>query len=249
MEAVFEDGGHHSSQLSIVLSSSPNGADAATALVLVRSAASPEEVVAMYCGDERTAAGPSKFVVAKFCHGRGRIVALEGWTRHSSREIEKSNNCKTSRIWARHEWLGRQGTRLGWEDVLPELRAPDAICGIASLLLKICYVMELFIGLAMVKGTVFSIDAYGALVDITAKSSAFLPLREASIHNIKIVEEAGIVPGLREEFVVIGENEADDSLILSLRSIQYDHDAGSFKLKMLLSKGSIMLTVVLLISN
>ncbi|XP_031112241.1 30S ribosomal protein S1, chloroplastic-like [Ipomoea triloba] len=73
-----------------------------------------------------------------------------------------------------------------------------------------------------VKGTVFSIDAYGALVDITAKSSAFLPLREASIHNIKNVEEAGIVPGLREEFVVIGENEADDSLILSLRSIQYD---------------------------
>nr|GMC69766.1 30S ribosomal protein S1, chloroplastic [Ipomoea batatas] len=87
-----------------------------------------------------------------------------------------------------------------------------------------------------VKGTVFSIDAYGALVDITAKSSAFLPLREASIHNIKNVEEAGIVPGLREEFVVIGENEADDSLILSLRSIQYDL-AGSFKLKMLLSKG------------
>lgn len=68
----------------------------------------------------------------------------------------------------------------------------------------------------------FSIDAYGALVDITAKSSAFLPLREASIHSVKNVEEAGIVPGLREEFVVIGENEADDSLILSLRSIQYD---------------------------
>lgn len=49
-----------------------------------------------------------------------------------------------------------------------------------------------------------------------------MPLREASIHSIKHVEEAGIVPGLREEFVVIGENDADDSLILSLRSIQYD---------------------------
>lgn len=73
-----------------------------------------------------------------------------------------------------------------------------------------------------VKGTVFSVDAYGAFVDITAKSSAFLPLREASIHNVKNVELAGIVPGLREEFVVIGENEADDSLILSLRTIQYD---------------------------
>lgn len=73
-----------------------------------------------------------------------------------------------------------------------------------------------------VKGTVFSVDANGALVDITAKSSAYLPLREASLHTIKHVEEAGIYPGLREEFVVVGENEADDSLVLSLRSIQYD---------------------------
>ncbi|KAL8481262.1 hypothetical protein ACS0TY_027157 [Phlomoides rotata] len=73
-----------------------------------------------------------------------------------------------------------------------------------------------------VKGTVFNTDANGALVDITAKSSAYLPLREASIHGIKHVQEAGIVPGIREEFVIIGENEADDSLILSLRSIQYD---------------------------
>ncbi|KAK4425991.1 30S ribosomal protein S1, chloroplastic [Sesamum alatum] len=73
-----------------------------------------------------------------------------------------------------------------------------------------------------VKGTVFHTDANGALVDITAKSSAYLSLKEASIHSIKHVEEAGIVPGFRDEFVIIGENEADDSLILSLRSIQYD---------------------------
>ncbi|KAL0367833.1 UNVERIFIED_CONTAM: 30S ribosomal protein S1, chloroplastic [Sesamum radiatum] len=73
-----------------------------------------------------------------------------------------------------------------------------------------------------VKGMVFNTDANGALVDITAKSSAYLPVKEASIHNIRHVQEAGIVPGIREEFVIIGENEADDSLILSLRSIQYD---------------------------
>ncbi|XVF38930.1 hypothetical protein REPUB_Repub20aG0144900 [Reevesia pubescens] len=73
-----------------------------------------------------------------------------------------------------------------------------------------------------VKGIVFRTDANGALVDITAKSSAYLPVQEASIYKIKHVEEAGIVPGLREEFVIIGENEADDSLILSLRSIQYE---------------------------
>ncbi|KAL1334986.1 hypothetical protein HN51_063935 [Arachis hypogaea] len=73
-----------------------------------------------------------------------------------------------------------------------------------------------------VKGTVFATDANGALVDITAKSSAYLPLQEASIHKIKNVEEAGIVVGLRDEFLIIGENEADDSLILSLRSMQHD---------------------------
>ncbi|XP_021751956.1 30S ribosomal protein S1, chloroplastic [Chenopodium quinoa] len=73
-----------------------------------------------------------------------------------------------------------------------------------------------------VKGTVFCTDANGALVDITAKSSAYLPLQEACIHRIKHVEEAGILPGVREEFVIIGENEADDSLILSLRQIQYE---------------------------
>lgn len=65
-------------------------------------------------------------------------------------------------------------------------------------------------------------DNNGALVDITAKSSAYLPVQEACIHKIKHVEEAGIFPGLREEFVIVGENDDDDSLILSLRSIQYD---------------------------
>ncbi|QCD80108.1 30S ribosomal protein S1, chloroplastic [Vigna unguiculata] len=73
-----------------------------------------------------------------------------------------------------------------------------------------------------VKGTVFYTDNNGAVVDITAKSSAYLPLQEASIRKVKHVEEAGIVAGLREEFLIIGENQSDDSLILSLRSIQYD---------------------------
>ncbi|KAL8160303.1 hypothetical protein V2J09_001840 [Rumex salicifolius] len=73
-----------------------------------------------------------------------------------------------------------------------------------------------------VKGTVFLTDANGAFVDITAKSSAYLPLQETCIHKIKHVHEAGIVPGVRSEFVIIGENEADDSLILSLKFIQYE---------------------------
>ncbi|MQM00512.1 hypothetical protein Taro_033249 [Colocasia esculenta] len=73
-----------------------------------------------------------------------------------------------------------------------------------------------------VKGTVFMTDTNGALVDITAKSSAYLPVQEACIYRVKHVSEVGIFPGFQEEFVVIGEKEADDSLVLSLRSIQYD---------------------------
>ncbi|XP_023006591.1 30S ribosomal protein S1, chloroplastic-like isoform X2 [Cucurbita maxima] len=74
-----------------------------------------------------------------------------------------------------------------------------------------------------VKGTVFSTDANGALVDTSAKGTAYLPTQEACIFNIRHVEEAGIYPGLEEEFVIIGGQEQEDegSLILSLRSVQY----------------------------
>ncbi|KAL4202212.1 hypothetical protein AMTRI_Chr02g219980 [Amborella trichopoda] len=73
-----------------------------------------------------------------------------------------------------------------------------------------------------VKGSVFRTDANGALIDITAKSTAYLPVQEACIYKVKHVAEAGIFPGMQEEFVIIGEREDDDSLILSLRSIQFD---------------------------
>ncbi|KAE8714245.1 30S ribosomal protein S1 [Hibiscus syriacus] len=73
---------------------------------------------------------------------------------------------------------------------------------------------------AKVKGTVFCTDANGALVDITAKSSTYLPVQEASIHKIKHVEEAGIVPGLREEFIIIGGNE--------ISSVSYEIPTVSF---------------------
>lgn len=43
-----------------------------------------------------------------------------------------------------------------------------------------------------------------------------------SIYDVKFAEEAGIYPGLTEEFVVIDENDYDDSYLLSLRNIQYD---------------------------
>ena len=65
----------------------------------------------------------------------------------------------------------------------------------------------------------FYTDNNGAVVDVTAKSSAYLPLQEASIYKVKHMEVVGIVAGLREDFFIINENQADDSLILSLRSL------------------------------
>ncbi|KAJ6816623.1 30S ribosomal protein S1, chloroplastic-like isoform X2 [Iris pallida] len=75
---------------------------------------------------------------------------------------------------------------------------------------------------AKVRGTIVATDADGAYVDVPAKSSAFLPLREACLHKIKHVTEAGLRPGSQEEFVIIGENAEDGSLVLSLRSVQHD---------------------------
>ncbi|CAN1806295.1 30S ribosomal protein S1, chloroplastic [Linum perenne] len=73
-----------------------------------------------------------------------------------------------------------------------------------------------------VTGTVFITEQYGAWVDINAKSAAVLPVEEASIYNLKHVEEAGIFPGYTGEFMIIGEDDDDDSLILSLKETQYD---------------------------
>ncbi|KAL5097806.1 hypothetical protein RYX36_002133 [Vicia faba] len=73
-----------------------------------------------------------------------------------------------------------------------------------------------------VTGTVFGTDTNGAYVDIASKSTAYLPVREACIRKIKHVEDVGMFNGVSEEFVVIGKNEIDDGMILSLRSIQYD---------------------------
>jgi small subunit ribosomal protein S1 len=62
----------------------------------------------------------------------------------------------------------------------------------------------------------------GAYIDIQSKSTAFLPLDEACLLDIDNVEDAGIHPGLIEEFMIIDENPGDETLILSLQAIQQD---------------------------
>ncbi|AQL07040.1 30S ribosomal protein S1 [Zea mays] len=73
-----------------------------------------------------------------------------------------------------------------------------------------------------IKGTVFMTTSNGAYIDIQSKSTAFLPLDEACLLDIDNVEEAGIRPGLVEEFMIIDENPGDETLILSLQAIQQE---------------------------
>jgi small subunit ribosomal protein S1 len=62
----------------------------------------------------------------------------------------------------------------------------------------------------------------GAFIDIQSKATAFLPIDEACLLDIDHIEEAGIRPGLVEQFMIIDENPNDETLILSLQSIQQD---------------------------
>ncbi|MCO5612946.1 hypothetical protein L7F22_067219 [Adiantum nelumboides] len=72
------------------------------------------------------------------------------------------------------------------------------------------------------KGVVFLTDKTGALIDVGAKAPALMPTTEASILNLKTVEEAGLFPGWEDEFHVIGIDDENGRLILSYRKIQHD---------------------------
>ncbi|KAL3680055.1 hypothetical protein R1sor_023011 [Riccia sorocarpa] len=74
----------------------------------------------------------------------------------------------------------------------------------------------------LVKGVVFKTDNSGALIDIGAKASAYLPLPEASIHKVKNFEEVGLYAGIEEEFMIVQEDDDNGRFIVSLRKLQYD---------------------------
>ncbi|CAM6091908.1 unnamed protein product [Calypogeia fissa] len=74
----------------------------------------------------------------------------------------------------------------------------------------------------LVKGVVFKTDFNGALIDIGAKASAYLPISEACIHKVKSCDEVGLYPGTEEEFMIVQEDDDNGRVILSLRKLQYD---------------------------
>jgi small subunit ribosomal protein S1 len=72
----------------------------------------------------------------------------------------------------------------------------------------------------VVAGTVFSIEPKGALIDIGAKTAAYIPIQEMSINRIDNPEEVLHSNETREFFILADENE-EGQLTLSIRRIEY----------------------------
>jgi small subunit ribosomal protein S1 len=72
----------------------------------------------------------------------------------------------------------------------------------------------------IVAGTVFSIEPRGALIDIGAKTAAYIPIQEMSINRVDQPEEVLQNNETREFFILADENE-DGQLTLSIRRIEY----------------------------
>ena len=72
----------------------------------------------------------------------------------------------------------------------------------------------------IVAGTVFSLEPRGALIDIGAKTSAYIPIQEMSINRIENPDEVLQSNETREFFILSDENE-DGQLTLSIRRIEY----------------------------
>jgi small subunit ribosomal protein S1 len=72
----------------------------------------------------------------------------------------------------------------------------------------------------LVAGTVFSIEPKGALIDIGAKTAAFIPVQELSINRVDNPDEILQGNETREFFILTDENE-DGQLTLSIRRIEY----------------------------
>ncbi|KAJ1699220.1 hypothetical protein LUZ63_007732 [Rhynchospora breviuscula] len=74
-----------------------------------------------------------------------------------------------------------------------------------------------------VNGLVYIVEDEVAYVDIGAKSLAILPLEQACILPAKNMDEAGIYPGLGEEFIITGGDRfGDGTYTLSLKETQYE---------------------------
>ncbi|AGY57354.1 30S ribosomal protein S1 [Gloeobacter kilaueensis] len=72
----------------------------------------------------------------------------------------------------------------------------------------------------IVKGTVFSLEPRGALIDIGAKTAAYLPLQEMSINRVDDPSEV-LHEGDTLDFFILSDENEEGQLTLSIRRIEY----------------------------
>ena len=72
----------------------------------------------------------------------------------------------------------------------------------------------------LVKGTVFALEPKGAMIDIGAKTAAFMPVQEVSINRVEGLNEV-LRPSESREFFIMSEENEDGQLALSIRRIEY----------------------------
>ncbi|MFZ9900483.1 MAG: S1 RNA-binding domain-containing protein, partial [Vulcanococcus sp.] len=63
----------------------------------------------------------------------------------------------------------------------------------------------------VVKGTVFAIEPKGAMIDIGAKTAAFMPMQEVSINRVEGIGDV-LEPGEEREFFILSEENEDGQL-------------------------------------
>ena len=72
----------------------------------------------------------------------------------------------------------------------------------------------------LVKGTVFALEPKGAMIDIGAKTAAFMPVQEVSINRVEGLSDV-LQPSESREFFIMSEENEDGQLALSIRRIEY----------------------------
>ena len=72
----------------------------------------------------------------------------------------------------------------------------------------------------IVNGTVFALETKGAMIDIGAKTAAFMPMQEVSINRVEGLSDVLQPSEIRQFFIMSEENE-DGQLSLSIRRIEY----------------------------
>lgn len=70
----------------------------------------------------------------------------------------------------------------------------------------------------LIKGTVWSYDSEGVIVDIGAKTSAIVPVKEAKLDNCEPIE-AALAKGQEYEFLIIKEEDENGRFVLSRKKV------------------------------